>query len=93
MARQCSYGAVCFFLGLGLGAAAGLLLAPQSGEETRKKIQQNVERGRDYVTAQQEAVRKRAEDLMAEGRKRAEAFRGKAKDWANRAGFSQPTEN
>jgi gas vesicle protein len=27
-----------FMLGLGLGAVAGILLAPASGEETRKKV-------------------------------------------------------
>lgn len=96
MARQCSvsgFGAMCFFVGLGLGAVAGIMLAPQSGEETRKKIHHHVERGRDYVTNQQEVVRRRAQELMAEGRRRAEGVRDKAKDWANRAGFTQATEN
>ncbi|MDE3181246.1 MAG: YtxH domain-containing protein [Acidobacteriota bacterium] len=93
MARQCSgYGFAFFLAGLGLGAAAGLLLAPHSGEETRRRINQRVEHGRNYVTAQQEAFRRKTEDWMAEGRKRAEGLREKAKNWADRAGFSHPSE-
>ncbi|MGH9449129.1 MAG: YtxH domain-containing protein [Terriglobia bacterium] len=94
MARQCSGGGALYFLaGLGIGAAAGLLLAPQSGGETREMINRKVERGREFVTSQQEAVRRKAEDLMAEGRKRAEGLKGKAKEWADRTGFTRPAEN
>jgi len=32
-----------FFVGILLGAAAGLFFAPQTGEETRKKLQETVE--------------------------------------------------
>jgi gas vesicle protein len=38
-----------FFLGLGVGVAAGLLFAPQSGAETRRLLKDKAEEGVDYV--------------------------------------------
>jgi gas vesicle protein len=38
-----------FLLGLGLGAVAGILLAPQSGEETRRMLKEKADEGVDYV--------------------------------------------
>ena len=38
-----------FFLGLGLGVAAGVLFAPKSGAETRDLIRSKAEEGTDYV--------------------------------------------
>lgn len=45
-----------FFLGLGVGIAAGLLLAPKSGEQTRALLREKADESRD-------ALRRRAEDL------------------------------
>jgi gas vesicle protein len=45
-----------FFLGLGLGVAAGVLFAPKSGAETREFLRSKAEEGTDYV-------KQRAEDL------------------------------
>jgi len=45
-----------FFLGLGLGVAAGVLFAPKSGAETRDFLRSKAEEGTDYV-------KRRAEDL------------------------------
>ena len=55
-----------FLVGAVTGAAAALLLAPQSGEETREQIQ---ERGSE--------LQSRAGDLTETGRKRAEEHRGR----------------
>jgi gas vesicle protein len=38
-----------FFLGLGLGVAAGVLFAPKSGAETRDFLRNRAEEGADYV--------------------------------------------
>jgi gas vesicle protein len=38
-----------FFLGLGLGVAAGVLFAPKTGAETREFLRNRAEEGADYV--------------------------------------------
>jgi gas vesicle protein len=38
-----------FLLGLGLGVAAGVLLAPKSGAETREFLRSKAEEGGDYL--------------------------------------------
>jgi len=58
-------------LGALVGAAAALLLAPQSGEETRTLIR---ERGIE--------LKDQADEVTAEARKRAEEFQVQAKDKA-----------
>jgi gas vesicle protein len=46
-----------FFLGLGLGAAIGVLFAPQSGEETRRLLKDKADEGVDIL-------KKRTADLQ-----------------------------
>jgi len=48
-------GLLWFLAGLGIGAAVGILYAPQSGNETREILMAKAEEGREYV-------RKRARD-------------------------------
>jgi gas vesicle protein len=57
-----------FVAGLGIGAAIALLFAPQSGEETRKRIAEKAQDGRDFVTAKGREIRKQAEDLVDQGK-------------------------
>jgi gas vesicle protein len=73
---------VAFLAGLVIGglvgAGAALLLAPQSGEETRAQIR---ERGVELRTRAEEElvhIRKQAEDALAEVRKQAEDIQKKA---------------
>lgn len=40
----------CFFFGLGLGMAAGVLMAPRSGVKTRRRIAETAREGQDYIT-------------------------------------------
>jgi len=56
-----------FVAGLGIGAAVALLLAPQSGEETRKRIVEKAQDGRDFMAAKGREIRKQAEDLVDQG--------------------------
>ena len=39
----------CFFIGLGVGAAAGLLMAPRAGVKTRKQITDKAREGQDFL--------------------------------------------
>jgi gas vesicle protein len=40
----------CFFYGLAIGAAAGVLMAPRSGAKTRQLIADSAREGQDYIT-------------------------------------------
>jgi gas vesicle protein len=59
------------FVGALVGAAAALLLAPQSGEETRT-----------YIREKGIELREQADEITAEARKRAEEFQAQARDKA-----------
>ena len=67
-----------FLVGGLVGAAAALILAPQSGAETREQIQQkSIE------------LRGKAEDTLAEARAKAEAVAADIKRRKRRDGFAQ----
>jgi gas vesicle protein len=57
-----------FFLGLGLGVAAGILFAPQSGEETRRMIKDRAEEGADYVRRRAGEFQDSASEVYEKGR-------------------------
>lgn len=57
-----------FFLGLGIGIAAGIIFAPQSGSETRGKIRSKALEGGDYVRRRGEELRESATGLVDRGR-------------------------
>lgn len=57
-----------FFLGLGIGVAAGLLLAPQSGEETRELLKTKADEGKEYLRRRGTELRTEASDLVERGR-------------------------
>jgi gas vesicle protein len=51
---------VWFIAGLGLGAVAGILYAPRSGNETRDAIRSKAEEGRQYVRDRAREAREQA---------------------------------
>lgn len=57
-----------FFLGLGLGVAAGMLLAPKSGEETREFIKQKADEGADFLKRRSGDLRETAAEYVDRGR-------------------------
>jgi gas vesicle protein len=57
-----------FLLGLGVGAAAGILFAPKSGEETREDLRRRAEEGRDYLKRRSGELRDKAEEALDRGR-------------------------
>jgi gas vesicle protein len=60
---------VAFFLvGCGVGAAVALLFAPQSGEETRKRIAGKAEEGRDYVVNRGREFGRQASEMVDQGK-------------------------
>ena len=58
----------CFLAGVGVGAVVALLLAPESGEETRKLIAKKAEEGKDYVASKGREIREQAEELVEKGK-------------------------
>ncbi len=55
-------------VGFGLGVAAGLLLAPQSGEDTRAQLSEQGIMLRDRGMGVSSDLRARANDAVAQGR-------------------------
>ena len=57
-----------FFLGLGLGVAAGLLFAPKSGPETRDLLRSKADEGKEYLKRRSTEVRDQAADALERGK-------------------------
>ncbi len=57
-----------FFLGLGLGVAAGILFAPSAGDETRELIKSKAGESTDYLKRRGEDLKDSAGDLVDKGK-------------------------
>ena len=57
-----------FLAGLGIGAIAGVLYAPRSGDETREVLRSKAEEGRDFVRERARQARQQASELAGRGR-------------------------
>lgn len=57
-----------FFLGLGIGAAVGILFAPQAGSETRGLIRTKAKDSGDYLRRRSEELRDQAGELVHRGK-------------------------
>jgi gas vesicle protein len=68
MADNEGSGFLWFLAGLGIGAAVGILYAPQTGGETRQKIRDAAEQGRDVVKDRARQAREQAGGWVEKGR-------------------------
>jgi gas vesicle protein len=59
---------VWFLAGLGLGALAGVLYAPRSGDETREVLRAKAEEGREYVRNRARDAKDQASQWADRGR-------------------------
>ena len=57
-----------FFLGVGVGVAAGLLFAPKTGEETRSLIKNRANDGAEFVRKRGEELKEQASELVDRSR-------------------------
>jgi gas vesicle protein len=57
-----------FLAGLGLGAVAGVLYAPRSGDETREALRSKAEEGRERLRHHAREARSHASDWVDRGR-------------------------
>ena len=55
-------------VGMFIGAIAGLLLAPQTGEETRKKVQNTVEDLQEQVNKMADRIKKETNTIIEKGK-------------------------
>ena len=69
-----------FIIGGLVGAAAALIMAPQSGEQTRAQIREKGIELRDRAEDLAEDTRRRAEEAALDARKRAEEIERRAKE-------------
>jgi gas vesicle protein len=60
--------ALFFVLGAFIGAATALLLAPRSGEETRKLIASKARESADYVASRSRGVAEKAASYVDKGK-------------------------
>jgi gas vesicle protein len=65
-----------FLMGLGIGSAAAVLLAPKSGEETRRYIAKKTREGNRYVHEKARELRDRAEEVVEHGKEMIEETTG-----------------
>ena len=56
-----------FCVGLGIGAIAGILFAPKSGEETRDEMMRKFEEGRALTQNKVRELKARAENFVEKG--------------------------
>ena len=68
MSERNGNGALWFLLGVGIGAAVGILYAPQSGSETREILMAKAEEGRDFVRKRTKQAREQAEQWAEKGK-------------------------
>lgn len=61
-------GFLWFLAGMGIGAALGVLYAPQAGSETREILRSKAEEGREFVRTQARQARQHANEWADRGR-------------------------
>jgi gas vesicle protein len=68
MAENNSNSFLWFLAGLGIGAVAGVLYAPRSGDETRQALRSRAEDGREFVRDRARQAREQAATWADRGR-------------------------
>jgi gas vesicle protein len=57
-----------FLMGLGIGSAVAILLAPKSGQETRQYIADKTKEANDFTRQRAREIKIRAEDAVERGK-------------------------
>jgi gas vesicle protein len=76
--------AITFLLiGLGVGAAVGLLLAPKTGRQLRKELRRSYDDARDTVTDWSDEARGKFKDAVEKGSDFADELRSKVEPFSD----------
>ena len=59
---------VGFFVGLGMGAGAAIMLAPASGQQTRRRIKDKTDEGTQYLHQRGAELKERASEMVETGK-------------------------
>jgi gas vesicle protein len=59
----------CFLLGVSVGVGIGMLVAPQTSEQTRGRVKAKTDEGTEYLKRRGLAVRDSAADLVGKGKR------------------------
>ncbi len=71
-------------LGILAGVAAGFLLAPQTGEETRKKIMDSAEDFKDQMNQLSDKIRNETNEWVEKGKLFIDRKQGEVKEYADK---------
>jgi gas vesicle protein len=63
----------CFFYGIGVGLAAGVLMAPRSGVKTRRQLAETAREGQNYVMREGAELRDTVVDKLNRAKRAAQA--------------------
>jgi gas vesicle protein len=63
----------CFFYGIGVGLAAGVLMAPRSGVKTRRQLAETAREGQNYVMREGAELRDSVVDKLNRTKRAAQA--------------------
>ena len=78
--------AVAFFLvGAAVGAGIALLVAPQSGHQTRRMLRRQYEDAADYVAGQADAARERGREIVEDAKEKVAEVREKVAPFTRRS--------
>jgi gas vesicle protein len=69
-----------FLVGLGIGAAVGVLYAPKPGSETRDELASSAREGSEYVKQRSREAADKVTDLADRGREQINEYVDKGKD-------------
>jgi gas vesicle protein len=73
-----------FLIGLGIGAAAGVLYAPKAGQETREELASSAREGSEYVRQQSRRAAEKVSDIADRGRDQLNEYVDRGKDAVDR---------
>ena len=73
-----------FAIGAAIGAVAGVLLAPKSGEETREHLGKMATELADKTDATVQDIKRKADTLISDAQEKSEEIIGKLQDMLNK---------